>query len=69
MNIFFWGVILGMSVSAIPLTPSTTEESVVTSGNLSSTGLNKKNGSATQLQRILPGIDPIAGHDTTSGWL
>ncbi|XP_051166224.1 transient receptor potential-gamma protein isoform X11 [Leptopilina boulardi] len=59
----------GMSVSAIPLTPSTTEESVVTSGNLSSTGLNKKNGSATQLQRILPGIDPIAGHDTTSGWL
>ncbi|XP_043484269.1 transient receptor potential-gamma protein isoform X3 [Leptopilina heterotoma] len=57
----------GMSVNAIPLTPSTTEESVVTSGNLS-TAL-KKNGSATQLQRILPGIDPIAGHDTTSGWL
>lgn len=57
----------GMSVSTVPLTPSTTEESVATSGMLSAA--LKKNGSATQLQRILPGIDPIAGHDTTSGWL
>ncbi|XP_076641504.1 transient receptor potential cation channel gamma [Halictus rubicundus] len=53
-------------VTAIPLTPSTTEESVVASGSLSVT--LKRNGSATQLQR-LPGIEPISGHDVTGGWL
>ncbi|XP_020288795.1 transient receptor potential-gamma protein isoform X2 [Pseudomyrmex gracilis] len=53
-------------VSAIPLTPSTTEESVVASGSTSITV--KRNGSATQLQR-LPGIEPISGHDVSTGWL
>nr|XP_033334164.1 transient receptor potential-gamma protein isoform X5 [Megalopta genalis] len=53
-------------VTAAPLTPSTTEESVVASGSLSVT--LKRNGSATQLQR-LPGIEPISGHDVTGGWL
>ncbi|XP_018406450.1 PREDICTED: transient receptor potential-gamma protein [Cyphomyrmex costatus] len=49
-----------------PLTPSTTEESVVASGSTSITA--KRNGSATQLQR-LPGIEPISGHDVSAGWL
>nr|XP_031839730.1 transient receptor potential-gamma protein-like isoform X3 [Nomia melanderi] len=53
-------------VTAAPLTPSTTEESVVASGSLSVT--LKRNGSATQLQR-LPGIEPISGHDKTDRWL
>ncbi|KAG7198402.1 hypothetical protein KM043_005792 [Ampulex compressa] len=53
-------------VSAVPLTPSTTEESVVASGSISVTA--KRNGSATQLQR-LPGIEPISGHDVSAGWL
>ncbi|KZC04354.1 Transient receptor potential-gamma protein, partial [Dufourea novaeangliae] len=53
-------------VTAVPLTPSTTEESVVASGSLSVT--LKRNGSATQLQR-LQGIEPISGHDVSSGWL
>ncbi|XP_011684568.1 PREDICTED: transient receptor potential-gamma protein [Wasmannia auropunctata] len=50
----------------VPLTPSTTEESVVASGSTSNTA--KRNGSATQLQR-LPGIEPISGHDVSTGWL
>ncbi|XP_071559770.1 transient receptor potential-gamma protein isoform X1 [Temnothorax nylanderi] len=50
----------------VPLTPSTTEESVVASGSTSITA--KRNGSATQLQR-LPGIEPISGHDVSAGWL
>ncbi|XP_070521171.1 transient receptor potential-gamma protein isoform X6 [Cardiocondyla obscurior] len=50
----------------VPLTPSTTEESMVASGSTSITA--KRNGSATQLQR-LPGIEPISGHDVFSGWL
>ncbi|XP_025160247.1 transient receptor potential-gamma protein isoform X3 [Harpegnathos saltator] len=53
-------------VSMAPLTPSTTEESVVASGLTSITV--KRNGSATQLQR-LPGIEPISGHDVSAGWL
>ncbi|KAK2584628.1 hypothetical protein KPH14_006977 [Odynerus spinipes] len=53
-------------VSAVPLTPSTTEESVAASGAISMTV--KTNGSATQLQR-LPGIEPISGHDVSAGWL
>ncbi|XP_046817273.1 transient receptor potential-gamma protein isoform X2 [Vespa crabro] len=53
-------------VSAVPLTPSTTEESVIASGAISMTV--KTNGSATQLQR-LPGIEPISGHDVSAGWL
>ncbi|XP_032663846.1 transient receptor potential-gamma protein isoform X2 [Odontomachus brunneus] len=53
-------------VSMVPLTPSTTEESVVASGSTSITV--KRNGSATQLQR-LPGIEPISGHDVSAGWL
>ncbi|XP_014485094.1 PREDICTED: transient receptor potential-gamma protein [Dinoponera quadriceps] len=53
-------------VSMAPLTPSTTEESVVASGSTSITV--KRNGSATQLQR-LPGIEPISGHDVSAGWL
>ncbi|XP_012217275.1 transient receptor potential-gamma protein isoform X3 [Linepithema humile] len=53
-------------VSAVPLTPSTTEESVVASGSTSITV--KRNGSATQLQH-LPGIEPISGHDVSTGWL
>lgn len=50
----------------VPLTPSTTEESVVASGSTSVTV--KRNGSATQLQR-LSGIEPISGHDVSTGWL
>lgn len=53
-------------VPAAPLTPSTTEESVVASSSLPAT--MKRNGSATQLQR-LPGIEPISGHDVSGGWL
>ncbi|XP_024939576.1 transient receptor potential-gamma protein isoform X3 [Cephus cinctus] len=53
-------------MSAAPLTPSTTEESVIASGGM--TGTIKRNGSATQLQR-LPGIEPISGHDVSAGWL
>ncbi|KAI4472505.1 hypothetical protein M0802_016757 [Mischocyttarus mexicanus] len=53
-------------VSAVPLTPSTTEESMIASGAISMTV--KTNGSATQLQR-LPGIEPISGHDVSAGWL
>ncbi|XP_076676587.1 transient receptor potential cation channel gamma isoform X2 [Andrena cerasifolii] len=53
-------------VTAVPLTPSTTEESVVASGSLSV--IMKRNGSATQLQR-LEGIEPISGHDVSGGWL
>ncbi|XP_026829989.1 transient receptor potential-gamma protein isoform X1 [Ooceraea biroi] len=54
-------------VSTGPLTPSTTEESVVVSG-VPSKFTVKRNGSATQLQR-LPGIEPISGHDESAGWL
>ncbi|KAL0098839.1 hypothetical protein PUN28_020784 [Cardiocondyla obscurior] len=50
----------------VPLTPLTTEESMVASGSTSITA--KRNGSATQLKR-LPGIEPISGHDVFSGWL
>ncbi|XP_036147207.1 transient receptor potential-gamma protein isoform X2 [Monomorium pharaonis] len=50
----------------VPLTPSTTEESVVASGSTSITA--KRNGSAAQLQH-LPGIEPISGHDVSAGWL
>ncbi|XP_076235807.1 transient receptor potential cation channel gamma isoform X3 [Calliopsis andreniformis] len=53
-------------VTAVPLTPSTTEESVVASGSLSV--ITKRNGSATQHQR-LEGIEPISGHDDSGGWL
>ncbi|XP_076394039.1 transient receptor potential cation channel gamma isoform X2 [Megachile rotundata] len=53
-------------VPAVPLTPSTTEESVIASSSLPAT--MKRNGSATQLQR-LPGIEPISGHDVSGGWL
>lgn len=53
-------------VPAAPLTPSTTEESVAASTSLPAT--MKRNGSATQLQR-LPGIEPISGHDVSGGWL
>ncbi|XP_029054637.1 transient receptor potential-gamma protein isoform X2 [Osmia bicornis bicornis] len=53
-------------VPAAPLTPSTTEESVIASSSLPAT--MKRNGSATQLQR-LPGIEPISGHDVSGGWL
>ncbi|XP_076760144.1 transient receptor potential cation channel gamma isoform X1 [Xylocopa sonorina] len=52
--------------AAAPLTPSTTEESVVAHSSLPAT--MKRNGSATQLQR-LPGIEPISGHDVSGGWL
>ncbi|XP_026671309.1 transient receptor potential-gamma protein isoform X2 [Ceratina calcarata] len=48
------------------LTPATTEESVAGSSSLPAT--MKRNGSATQLQR-LPGIEPISGHDVSGGWL
>jgi len=53
-------------LDVVPLTPSTTEESVMASGSTSITA--KRNGSATQLQR-LPGIEPISGHDVSAGWL
>ncbi|XP_053973778.1 transient receptor potential-gamma protein isoform X2 [Hylaeus volcanicus] len=53
-------------VTAVPLTPSTTEESMIASGSISVT--MKRNGSATQLQR-LPGIELISGHDVSGGWL
>ncbi|XP_043286178.1 transient receptor potential-gamma protein isoform X2 [Venturia canescens] len=76
-------------MSTPPLTPSTTEESVVganpvgaastedaeddasasvstSTGNLSSSF--KRNGSASRVQRI-SAIEPISGHDVTTGWL
>ncbi|XP_076619198.1 transient receptor potential cation channel gamma isoform X3 [Colletes latitarsis] len=53
-------------VTAVPLTPSTTEESMIASGSISVT--MKRNGSATQLQR-LQGIELISGHDVSGGWL
>ncbi|XP_029674557.1 transient receptor potential-gamma protein isoform X1 [Formica exsecta] len=53
-------------VSAVPLTPSTTEESVA--ANVSTSKFTaRRNGSATQLR--LPGIEPISGHDVSTGWL
>lgn len=53
-------------LGVVPLTPSTTEESMVASGSTSITA--KRNGSAAQLQR-LPGVEPISGHDVSAGWL
>ncbi|XP_046475624.1 transient receptor potential-gamma protein isoform X2 [Neodiprion pinetum] len=64
----------GVIVAAGPLTPSTTEESVIATATGTGTGTPvsltsvKRNGSATQLQR-LPGIEPISGHDVSAGWL
>ncbi|XP_070150903.1 transient receptor potential-gamma protein isoform X2 [Polyergus mexicanus] len=53
-------------VRAVPLTPSTTEESVA--ANVSTSKFTaRRNGSATQLR--LPGIEPISGHDVSTGWL
>ncbi|KAL6437813.1 hypothetical protein ACFW04_004272 [Cataglyphis niger] len=53
-------------VSTVPLTPSTTEESV--EANVSTSKFTaRRNGSATQLR--LPGIEPISGHDVSTGWL
>lgn len=66
--VFFPGRVVGTG----PLTPSTTEESVITTAFTTGTGppflATKRNGSATQLQR-LPGIEPISGHDVSAGWL
>ncbi|EFN61135.1 Transient receptor potential-gamma protein [Camponotus floridanus] len=54
-------------VSSIPLTPSTTEESVAASVPTSKFTA-RRNGSATT-QLHLPGIEPISGHDVSTGWL
>ncbi|XP_072756146.1 transient receptor potential-gamma protein isoform X2 [Anoplolepis gracilipes] len=53
-------------VSATPLTPSTTEESVAT--GVPSKFTARRNGLATTQLR-LPGIEPISGHDVSTGWL
>ncbi|XP_048512013.1 transient receptor potential-gamma protein isoform X2 [Athalia rosae] len=63
--------IQGTVVGTGQFTPSVTEESAMTTatGSLGAQfSATKRNGSATQLQR-LPGIEPISGHDVSAGWL